>query len=58
MRIQATAVTAMTSKMIALRVLDTIVAVFLAILALSMAGLPLGWLTRLFHMSLREFHGF
>jgi len=48
----------MTSKIVALRILDTIVVVFLAILALSMAGLPLEWLLRLFHMSLREFHGF
>jgi hypothetical protein len=47
----------MSSKMIALRILDTIIMVFLAILALSMAGLPLGWLPRLFHMSLREFQG-
>jgi hypothetical protein len=48
----------MTSKMIALRILDTIIIVFLAILALSMAGLPLAWLPQLFHMSLRKFHGF
>jgi hypothetical protein len=48
----------MTSKMIALRILDTIIVMFLAILVLSVAGLPLGWLPRLFHMSLREFHGF
>ena len=31
----------MTSKMIALRILDTIIIAFPAILALSMAGLPL-----------------
>ncbi len=45
----------MTSKAIALRILDTVVIVFLAILAMSVAGFPLA---PLFHMSLREFHGF
>jgi hypothetical protein len=34
----------MTSKMIALRIPDAIIIVFLAILALSMAGLPLAGL--------------
>jgi hypothetical protein len=48
----------MTSKTIALRVLDTVVVVFLAVLSLSVAGPPLGWLARLFHMSLGEFRGF
>ncbi len=45
----------MTSKAIALRILDTVVIVFLVALAMSVAGLPLA---PLFHMSLREFHGF
>lgn len=48
----------MTSKTIVLRMLDAIIIAFLAILALSTASLPLGWLPRLFHMPLREFHGF
>jgi hypothetical protein len=48
----------MTSKMIVLRILDATIFAFLAVLALSMAGLPLAWLPRLLHMSLREFHGF
>jgi hypothetical protein len=45
----------MTSKTIVLRILDSITVVFLAILALSATGLPVEWLPRLFHMSLREF---
>jgi hypothetical protein len=49
---------AMTSKTIVLRILDAIIIGFLAILALSAAGLPLGWLSRLLHTPLREFHGF
>jgi hypothetical protein len=49
---------AMTSKTIVLRILDGITVVFLAILALSATGLPVEWLPRLFHMSLRELRGF
>jgi hypothetical protein len=51
----------MSSKMIVLRVLDAVTVVFLAVLAvlaLSATGLPVEWLPRLFHMSLREFRGF
>lgn len=48
----------MTSKMIVLKILDAIIIAFLAVLALSTAGLPVPWLPRLLHMSLREFHGF
>ena len=49
---------AVTSKTIVLRILDGTTVVFLAILALSATGLPVEWLPRLFHMSLREFRGF
>ncbi len=48
----------MTSKMIVLRILDAVTVVFLAVLAFSATGLPVEWLTRLFHMSLGEFRGF
>ena len=48
----------MTSKMIVLRILDAATVVFLAVLAFSATGLPVEWLTRLFHMSLGEFRGF
>ena len=48
----------MTSKMIVLRILDALTVVFLAVLAFSATGLPVEWLTRLFHMSLGEFRGF
>lgn len=48
----------MTSKMIVLRILDATAVVFLAVLALLATGLPVEWLPRLFHMSLREFRGF
>jgi hypothetical protein len=48
----------MTSKTIVLKILDAITVTFLAVLALSTTGLPLQWLPKLFHMSLRELHGF
>ena len=48
----------MTSKAIVLRILDGIVITFLGVLALSLVGLPIGWIQRLFHMSADEFHGF
>ena len=48
----------MTSKTVVLKILDAITIAFLVVLGLSMAGLPLGQLPRLLHMSLREFHGF
>ena len=48
----------MTSKTIVLRILDAVTVVFLAVLAFSATGLPVEWLTRLFHMSLGEFRGF
>jgi hypothetical protein len=48
----------MTSKTIVLRILDATAVVFLAVLALLATGFPVGWLARLFHMSLGEFRGF
>jgi ABC-type spermidine/putrescine transport system permease subunit I len=45
----------MTSKMIALRVLDGIVVAFIATLVLSMTGFPMEWLV---DMSSREFRAF
>ena len=48
----------MTSKTIVLRILDAATVVFLVVLALLATGLPVEWLPRLFHMSLREFRGF
>jgi hypothetical protein len=48
----------MTSKTIALRLLDATAVAFLAVLALLAAGFPIEWLARLFDMSLREFRGF
>jgi hypothetical protein len=38
--------------------LDILIITFLAVLTLSVAGLPMGWVLRLFHMSLREFRDF
>jgi hypothetical protein len=38
--------------------LDILIITFLALLTLSVVGLPMGWMTRLFHMSLREFRDF
>jgi hypothetical protein len=48
----------MTSKIIALRVLDGVIAIVIGILALSMAGFPMEWLSGLFDMSPHEFRGF
>jgi hypothetical protein len=48
----------MTSKMIALRILDGVFIGFSMLLALGVAGFPLGWLLNLIEMSLREFQGF
>jgi hypothetical protein len=48
----------MTSKTIALKVLDTIVAAAIGIVALSVAGLPMEWLSGALQMSLREFRAF
>jgi hypothetical protein len=48
----------MTSKTVVLKILDALVVAFLAVLALSIAHFPIGWLPRLLHMSVREFNGF
>jgi hypothetical protein len=48
----------MTSKTMALRMLDGIILVFIGILVLSMAGFPMAWLFRAIDMSPREFRGF
>jgi hypothetical protein len=48
----------MTSKTVVLRLLDTLIAGFLAVLAMSTAHVPIGWLPRMLHMSIREFNGF
>ena len=48
----------MTSKMIALRVLDWIFIMATALVLLVIAGLPSEWLLRLAEMSLREFEWF
>jgi hypothetical protein len=48
----------MTSKMIALRILDSVVVVVTGVLILSIAGLPMDWLSYLLDMSAREFRGF
>ena len=48
----------MTSKMIVLNTLDGLIIAVLAILALSVAGLLVGWLPRLLHMSTMEFREF
>jgi hypothetical protein len=49
---------AMTSKTIALRILDGIFIGFSMLLLMGLAGLPLGWLLNLVEMSLREFQSF
>jgi hypothetical protein len=49
---------AMTSKTIALRVLDGVFIGFTLLLMLAVAGLPMDWLLDLVEMSLREFQGF
>jgi hypothetical protein len=48
----------MTSKMIVLRFLDGVVVAFIGILALSLAGVPMAWLSGVIDMSPREFRGF
>jgi hypothetical protein len=48
----------MTSKKIVLRMLDVLIITFLVVLTLSVAGLPMGWMQRLFHMSSHEFREF
>jgi hypothetical protein len=48
----------MTSKTLALRILDGIIIVFLGILSLSIAGIPMEWLSCSIDMSPREFRGF
>jgi hypothetical protein len=48
----------MTSKTIALRVLDGVIATVIGILVLSMAGVPMEWLSALFDMSPPEFRRF
>jgi uncharacterized membrane protein HdeD (DUF308 family) len=48
----------MTSKTIALRVLDGVIATVIGILVLSMAGFPMEWLSALFDMSPHEFREF
>jgi hypothetical protein len=49
---------AMTSKTIALRILDCVFIGFTLLLMLGVAGLPMQWLLNLLEMSLREFQGF
>jgi hypothetical protein len=48
----------MTSKTIALRVLDGVFIGFTLLLMLGVAGLPMDWLLDLVEMSLREFQSF
>ena len=48
----------MTSKMVALRILDGIFIGVTLVLMLGIAGLPMGWLLDLVEMSLREFQAF
>jgi len=48
----------MTSKIIVLKILDALIITFLAVLALSVAGLPVAWMPRLLHMSPIEFREF
>jgi putative Ca2+/H+ antiporter (TMEM165/GDT1 family) len=48
----------MTSKMVALRILDGIFIGVTLLLMLGIAGLPMGWLLDLVEMSLREFQEF
>ena len=48
----------MTSKMVALRILDGIFIGVTLVLMLGIAGLPMGWLLDLIEMSLREFQEF
>jgi hypothetical protein len=48
----------MTSKTIALKVLDGVIATAIGVLGLSMAGFPVQWLSGLLEMSPREFREF
>ena len=48
----------MTSKTIVLRFLDAVIVTFVGILAVSMAGVPMAWLSSLIDMSPLEFRGF
>jgi hypothetical protein len=48
----------MTSKMIALRVLDLVFIGATTLILLGIAGFPLGWLLAFAEMSLREFQWF
>jgi hypothetical protein len=48
----------MTSKMLALRILDGIFAAFTLLLLLAIAGLPMEWLLNLIEMTMREFQSF
>jgi hypothetical protein len=48
----------MTSKTIALKILDGVIVAAIGILVLSMAGFPVEWLSGLLEMSPREFRGF
>jgi hypothetical protein len=47
-----------TSKTIVLRFLDGVIVAFVGILALSLAGVPMAWLSGLIDMSPREFRAF
>jgi hypothetical protein len=48
----------MTSKTIALRILDAVFIGFTMLLMLAVAGLPMEWFLDLVEMSLREFQAF
>jgi ABC-type multidrug transport system permease subunit len=48
----------MTSKTIALKILDLIFIGVTMVLMLAIAGVPMGWLLDLVEMSLREFQAF
>ena len=48
----------MTSKMIALRILDSIFIAATLVLMMGIARLPMDWLLNLIEMSLREFQAF
>ena len=48
----------MTSKMIALRILDSIFIAATLVLMMGIAGLPMDWLLNPIEMSLREFQAF
>jgi hypothetical protein len=51
-------VAVVTSKIIALKVLDGVITMAIGTLILSMAGFPMEWLSGLFDMSPHEFRGF